>query len=104
MFSLAALGGTFSYIPVFVWSVNLPHRNVIVITDMATGFVGLESHLMIKGWRKNHIVVVLPRLWASPQSSWHAGFTWLLGEARTAWSGWFMTKNCSMGEEAFTEG
>lgn len=59
MFSLAPLGVAFAFFLVFVWSVNLPNKDVIVITGVAAGFIGLESYWMIRGWRKNHIVTVL---------------------------------------------
>jgi hypothetical protein len=76
MFSLAPLGVAFAFFLVFVWSVDLPNKDVIVITGIAAGFIGLESFWMIRGWRKNHIVTVQLGGWVLLQRWWRAVFAW----------------------------
>jgi hypothetical protein len=59
MFSLAPLGVAFIFFLIFMWSTDIPHKNIIIVIGIAAGIVGLESYWIFRGWRKNHIVTIL---------------------------------------------
>ena len=59
IFSLAPLGVAFVFFLVFIWSIDIPEKDVIIVTGFAAGFIGLESYWVFRGWRKNHMVTIL---------------------------------------------
>lgn len=59
MFSLAPLGVAFTFFLIFMWPLDLPNKDIIIINGIAAGFIGLESYWIFRGWRKNHIVTIL---------------------------------------------
>lgn len=59
MFSLAPLGVAFAFFLIFMWPMDIPHKNIIIIIGAAAGIIGLESYWIFRGWKKNHIVTVL---------------------------------------------
>lgn len=59
IFSLAPLGVAFVFFLVFMWSIDIPEKDVIIVTGFAAGFIGLESYWIFRGWRKNHIITIL---------------------------------------------
>lgn len=59
LFSLAPLGVAFTFFIVFMWQLDIPHKNNIIVIGVAAGFIGLESYWIARGWRKNHILTVI---------------------------------------------
>ena len=59
MFSLAPLGVAFAFFLIFMWPMDIPHKDIIIVAGIAAGFIGLESYWIFRGWRKNHIVTIL---------------------------------------------
>jgi hypothetical protein len=59
IFSLAPLGVAFIFFIVFLWPMDMPNKDVILVTGVAAGFAGLETYWVFRGWRKNHISTVL---------------------------------------------
>lgn len=59
MFSLIPLFVAFAFFLVFIWSVDLPHKDIIVIIGAAAAFIGFEAYWICRGWRKNHFITIL---------------------------------------------
>jgi predicted RND superfamily exporter protein len=38
---------------------DLPNKDMILVTGIAAGFIGLQSYWVFRGWRKNHGSTVL---------------------------------------------
>ena len=54
LFSLIPLGVAFVFFFIFLVPMDIPNKNMILITGFAAGFAGLESYWVLRGWRKNH--------------------------------------------------
>jgi hypothetical protein len=75
IFSLTPLGVAFVFFFIFLLPMEIPHKDMVLVTGTAAGFIGLQSYWIFRGWRKNHaltivlgligiaIVVVLVRLY-----------------------------------------
>ena len=59
IFSLAPLGVAFIFFIIFLWPMDMPNKDVIFVTGVAAGFIGLETYWIVRGWRKNHISTIL---------------------------------------------
>ena len=59
MFSLAPLGVAFAFFLIFMWPMDIPYKDIVIVAGIAAGFIGLESYWIFRGWRKNHIVTIL---------------------------------------------
>jgi len=59
IFSLTPLGVAFTFFIIFVLPMDLPNKDMIVVTGIAAGFTGLQSYWIFRGWRKNHLSTVL---------------------------------------------
>lgn len=59
LFSLTPLGVAFTFFLIFMWPMDIAHKDMIIVTGIVAGVVGLESYWVFRGWRKNHIVTVL---------------------------------------------
>lgn len=59
MFSLAPLGVAFAFFLVFMLPMDIPHKDIIIVIGVASGFIGLESYWIFRGWRKNHIITII---------------------------------------------
>jgi len=38
---------------------DVPNKDIILITGIAAGFTGLQSYWIFRGWRKNHASTIL---------------------------------------------
>jgi uncharacterized membrane protein len=54
LFSLTPLGVAFVFFIIFVLPMDLPNKDMILVTGIAAGFTGLQSYWIFRGWRKNH--------------------------------------------------
>jgi hypothetical protein len=54
LFSLIPLGVAFVFFFIFLLPMDVPDKNLILITGFAAGFAGLESYWVLRGWKKNH--------------------------------------------------
>jgi uncharacterized membrane protein len=59
MFSLVPLGVAFAFFLIFMWPMDISHKDMIIAIGVAAGFIGLESYWVFRGWRKNHIITIL---------------------------------------------
>jgi uncharacterized membrane protein len=59
MFSLAPLGVAFIFFLIFLWPMDMPNKDMIFVTGVAAGFIGLETYWVFRGWRKNHLVTIV---------------------------------------------
>ena len=59
IFSLAPLGVAFAFFLIFLWPMDIQHKDIIFVTGVAAGFIGLESYWVFRGWRKNHMSTIL---------------------------------------------
>ena len=59
IFSLTPLGVAFVFFIIFVLPMDLPNKDMILVTGIAAGFTGLQSYWIFRGWRKNHLSTVL---------------------------------------------
>jgi uncharacterized membrane protein len=59
IFSLAPLGVAFIFFLIFLWPMEIPDKDVILVTGVAAGFIGLETYWIFRGWRKNHMSTIL---------------------------------------------
>ena len=59
MFTLIPLGVAFAFFLIFMWSMDIPHRNIIILLGSAAAFIGFETYWIYRGWRKNHFVTIL---------------------------------------------
>jgi len=53
IFSLTPLGVAFVFFIIFVLPMDLPNKDMIVVTGIAAGFTGLQSYWIFRGWRKS---------------------------------------------------
>lgn len=54
LFSLTPLGVAFAFFLVFLMPMDIPNKDIIMVTGIAAGFTGLESYWVFRGWKKNH--------------------------------------------------
>jgi len=59
IFSLAPLGIAFAFFLIFLWPMDIPNKDIIFVSGVAAGFIGLESYWVFRGWRKNHLSTIL---------------------------------------------
>jgi uncharacterized membrane protein len=59
MFSLVPLGVAFAFFLIFLWPMNISHKDMIIAIGVAAGFIGLQSYWVFRGWRKNHIITIV---------------------------------------------
>jgi uncharacterized membrane protein len=59
IFSLTPLGVAFIFFFVFMLTMDMPGKDMILVTGFAAGFTGLQSYWIFRGWRKNHGITVL---------------------------------------------
>lgn len=59
IFSLTPLGVAFAFFLIFLWPMDIPNKDIILVIGIAAGFIGLESYWIFRGWRKNHISTIL---------------------------------------------
>ena len=59
VFSLGPLGAALAFFLVVIWLIDIPDKDVIIVTGVAAGIIGLASYWVFRGWRKNHIPTVL---------------------------------------------
>ncbi|MGD2137564.1 MAG: hypothetical protein PVJ66_02705 [Gammaproteobacteria bacterium] len=59
IFSLTPLGVAFVFFFIFLLPMEIPEKDMILVTGLAAGIAGLQSYWIFRGWRKNHGSTVL---------------------------------------------
>jgi hypothetical protein len=59
VFSLGPLGAALAFFLVFIWLIDIPDKDVIIVTGAAAGIIGLASYGVFRGWRKKHVATIL---------------------------------------------
>ncbi len=59
MFSLAPLGVAFVFFFIFLLPMDIPRKDVILVTGLAAGFAGLEGYWVYRGWRRQEGLTVV---------------------------------------------
>ena len=52
MFSLGPLGVAFAFFFVFVLPMQIPDKDIILVTGAAAGFAGLQAYWIFRGWQR----------------------------------------------------
>ena len=53
LFSLTPLGVAFVFFFIFLLPMDIPNKDIFLITGAAAGFAGLQSYWIFRGWRRN---------------------------------------------------
>ncbi len=53
LFSLTPLGVAFVFFFIFLLPMDIPNKDIVLITGAAAGFAGLQSYWIFRGWRRN---------------------------------------------------
>ena len=59
MFSLIPLGVAFVFFFIFMLSMQIPNKDIILVTGAAAGFAGLEAYWVFRGWQRNEGLTIL---------------------------------------------
>lgn len=59
LFSLTPLGVAFVFFIIFLLPMDIPNKDIILVTGIAAGICGLQSYWVFRGWRKNHASTIL---------------------------------------------
>lgn len=59
MFSLAPLGVAFVFFFIFLLPMNIPDKDIILVSGFAAGFAGLETYWIFRGWQRGEGLTVL---------------------------------------------
>ena len=59
LFSLTPLGVAFVFFFIFLLPMDIPNKNLVLVTGAAAGFAGLQSYWIYRGWRRNEGSTVL---------------------------------------------
>ncbi len=59
MFSLAPLGVAFAFFFVFILPMDIPQKDVILVTGGAAGFAGLQTYWIFRGWQRDDGLTML---------------------------------------------
>ena len=59
VFSLGPLGAALAFFLVVIWLIDIPDKDVIIVTGAAAGIIGLASYWVFRGWRKKHVPTIL---------------------------------------------
>jgi hypothetical protein len=52
LFSLTPLGVAFVFFFIFLLPMDIPNKDIVLITGAAAGFAGLQSYWIFRGWRR----------------------------------------------------
>lgn len=59
LLSLAPLGVAFTFFVVFLLPLEIPNKDVVLTLGITSGFIGLQTYWVIRGWRRNEGMTVL---------------------------------------------
>jgi uncharacterized membrane protein len=59
LFSLTPLGVAFVFFIIFLLPMDIANKDIILVSGIAAGIIGLQSYWVFRGWRKNHISTIL---------------------------------------------
>jgi uncharacterized membrane protein len=59
IFSLVPLMVSFSFFVLFMAPVKIEHKDVIYIIAITSGFVGLQTYWIIRGWNRNEGLTII---------------------------------------------
>lgn len=59
MFSMAPLGVAFAFFFVFILPLEIPEKDVVLVTGFAAGFAGLQTYWIFRGWRRSEGLTML---------------------------------------------
>lgn len=59
IFSLTPLGVAFSFFFIFLLPMQLPNKDIFMVTGLAAGFAGLQSYWVFRGWQRNEGMTVI---------------------------------------------
>ena len=59
IFSLAPVGVAFVFYIMFIISSDIEQKGLFIAYGAAAGLIGLESYLIVRGWRKNHASTII---------------------------------------------
>ncbi len=59
IFSLIPLGVAFVFFFIFMLPMEIPNKDVILVTGAGAGFAGLQTYWIVRGWRRAEGLTVL---------------------------------------------
>jgi len=59
IFSLIPLGVAFVFFFIFMLSIQIPNKDVILVTGAAAGFAGLQTFWIFRGWRRGEGLTIV---------------------------------------------
>ncbi len=59
IFSLTPLGVAFTFYFIFLWPLEIEHKNLLYVIGAAAGFSGLQAYWIVRGWRRNEGLTVV---------------------------------------------
>ena len=81
IFSLIPLGVAFVFFFIFMLSMEMPNKDVILVTGAAAGFTGLQAYWIFRGWRRNEgLTIVLGVIGIAIAAAFVWSYTAFLGD------------------------
>ena len=59
IFSLTPLGVAFVFFFVFLLSLDIPDKDVVLATGLGAGFAGLQTYWIFRGWQREEGLTIL---------------------------------------------
>lgn len=59
IFSLIPLGVAFVFFFIFLLPMDIPDKDIILVTGAAAGFAGLQAYWISRGWRREEGLTIL---------------------------------------------
>lgn len=59
IFSLTPLGVAFVFFFIFMLPLNIPNKDLILVTGAAAGFAGLQAYWIFRGWQREEGSTIL---------------------------------------------
>jgi len=59
IFSLIPLGVAFVFFFIFMLPMEMPNKDVILVTGAAAGFAGLQTFWIFRGWRREEALTIV---------------------------------------------
>ena len=59
IFSLIPLGVAFVFFFIFMLPMQIPNKDVILVTGAAAGFAGLQTFWIFRGWRRGEVLTIV---------------------------------------------
>ena len=59
IFSLIPLGVAFAFFFIFLLPMDIPNKDIVLVTGAAAGFAGLQAYWIFRGWQREEGLTIL---------------------------------------------